>query len=171
MISVYLWKMLRFAVSLTISVCRCFFDSGGASLYLIEVSRVNVVNLGRASSLWLCDVKSSCCLTHSPPCLEWLHPGVDKAWNGGGSGTVAKGLFPLSKAHIDFHFEANSVTSPLCHSFAVYFAPLIPWAGWYEKSIAWKWMELTGGIIFCTFFKLIFITTFKMNYFVNRDDQ
>lgn len=120
-----------------------------ASLYLIEVSWVNVVNLIRTSSLWLCDVKSSRCLTQSPPCLEWLHPGVDKAWNGGGSGTVAKGRFPLRKAHIDFHSAANSVTSPLCHSSAVYFAPLIPRAGRHEKSIAWKWMGLRRDIIYC----------------------
>lgn len=47
----------------------------------------------------------------------------------GGSGAFAKGLFPPREAHIDFHSEANSVTIPLCHSFEVYAAPLIPWAG------------------------------------------
>lgn len=127
-----------------VSICEAFsgLHSDGphlcltqveASLYLIEVSWVNVVNLVCTSSLWLRDVKSLCHLTQSPPCLEWLHPGVDKAWNGGESGIVAKGLFPLWKAHIDFHSEANSVTSPLCHSFAVYFAPLIPLG-----MLAWK---------------------------------
>lgn len=119
-----------------------------SSLYLIEVFQVNVLNLVCTSSLWLCDAESSSrlsCLLR----LEWLHPGVDKAWNGGRSGAVAKGLFPLRKSHMDFHSEANSVTSPLCHSFAVYFAPLIPWADWHEKSIAWKWMELGLGIIHC----------------------
>ena len=132
-----------------------------ASYYLIEVSWVNVVYLIHTSSLWLCDVKSPCRLTRSPPCLEWLHPGVDKAWNvrgGGELGTFAKGLFPLWKAHIDFHSEAKSVTSPLCHSFAVYFAPLIPRAGWHEKSIAWELIELCQGIIYC---KVLSIKLYK----------
>lgn len=120
-----------------------------SSLLLIEVSQVNVLNLARTSFLWLTDVKSSFPLTQSLLRLEWLYPGVDKAWNGGGPGAVAKGLFPLRKSHMDFHSEANHVTSPLCHSFAVYFAPLIPWADWHEKSIAWKWRKLSLGIIHC----------------------
>lgn len=105
-------RMLRFCILLD-HVCL------QESLDLIEVSWVNVVYLIHTSSLWLCEVKSSCCLAPSSPCPEWLHSGVDKAWNGGRRiGYSRQGTFSAVKGTHRFPFQSKQCHKP--------FVPLLP---------------------------------------------
>lgn len=120
-----------------------------SSLDLIEVSWVNDVYLIHTSSLRLCEVMFFMLLSSefSPVWNDSILELTKHEMGGGGTWCSRRGtFFPLWKAHIDFHSKANSVTSPLCHT--VYFAPLIPWAGWLETSICWKGTELSEGIIY-----------------------
>lgn len=120
-----------------------------SSLDIIEVSWVNDVYLIHTSSLWLCEVMFSCCLALSFPPSEmtpfWSWRSMK--WGEGEPGAVAEGLFSAVKGTHRFPFQSKQ-----CHkSFVphtVYFAPLIPWAGWLETSIGWKGTELNDGIIY-----------------------
>lgn len=108
-----------------------------ASYYLIEVSWVNVVYLIYTSSLWLCDVKSLCRLTRSPPCLEWLHPGVDKAWNvrgaGGRVGYSRQGTFSSVKGPHRFPFRSKGCHKPFVSLFCSLFCSINP-----SGRLTWK---------------------------------
>lgn len=106
-------RMLRFCIlvdHICLQECLSHLE---ASLDLIEVSWVNVVYLIHTSSLWLCEVKSSCCLTTSSPCPEWLHSGVDKAWNGGRRiGYSRQGPFSAVKGTHRFPFQSKRCHKP-----------------------------------------------------------
>lgn len=117
---------------------RNVWFSSTPGLCLIGVLRVNVVYLIHTSSLWLCNVKSPTwrssefSLSRMTPSWGWQ----SMKWGS----RLTEGLFPEWKAHADFHSQANSVTRPLHHSFALYFTPLIPKGSWHKKSIIWEWM-------------------------------
>lgn len=96
-----------------------------SSLYLIEVSQVNVLNLVHTFFLWLSDVKSSPPLTQSSP--SGMTP--SQSWQSmkwGWIGCSRQGTFSSAKVTYGFPFRSKQCHKPFVSLFCSLFCSINP---------------------------------------------